>query len=112
LGGSFKNSAGTFDIDLLAIGRIGYRFSNTDHGGEMKDVGDIPHGLGQEFSIENRALEKMAGQAGETISVSGGEIIENIDGSTGLEETNKVASNKACSPRDEKFHRRRIVPNS
>jgi hypothetical protein len=112
LGGSFKNSAGTFDIDLLAIGRIGYRFSNTDHSGEMKDVGDILHCFGEDFSIENRTLKKKAGQAGETISVSGGEIIENIDGSTGLEETNKVASNKACSPRDEKFHRRRIVPNS
>jgi hypothetical protein len=78
----------------------------------MKDVGDIPHGLGQEFSIENRALEKMAGQAGESIPVSGGEIIKNIDWSMGLEESNKVASNESCSPRDEKFHRRRIVPNS
>jgi hypothetical protein len=54
----------------------------------------------------------MAGQVGEPIPVSGGEIIENIDGSMGLEESNKVASNESCSPRDEKFHRRRIVPNS
>jgi hypothetical protein len=112
LGRGFEDSAGTFNVDLLAIGRIGYRFSNTDHGGEMKDVCDILHRFGEEFSIENRTLKKMAWQAGESIPVSGGEIVENIDGSTGLEETNKVASNEACSPRDEKFHRRRIVPNS
>jgi hypothetical protein len=44
--------------------------------------------------------------------VSGGEIIENIDGSMGLEATNKMASNEASSPRNEKFHRRVSVPNS
>ena len=54
----------------------------------------------------------MAGQADQSITVSGGEIIENIDGSMGLEATNKMASNEASSPRNEKFHRRGIVPNS
>jgi hypothetical protein len=75
LGGSIKNSAGAFYIDFLAIGRIGYRFGDTDHGGEMKNVGDIPHRLGEEFAIENRTLKKMAGQADESIPLSGGEII-------------------------------------
>jgi len=78
----------------------------------MKDVSDILHRFGEEFSIENRTLKKMTGQAGETIPVSGGEIIDHIDGSTGLEEANKVTSNEACSPRDEKFHRRGSVPKS
>jgi hypothetical protein len=46
LGGSLKNSAGAFDIDLMANGGVFYRFVNTDHSGEMKDVGDISHRIG------------------------------------------------------------------
>jgi hypothetical protein len=61
LGCSFKHSAGAFDVDLLAIGRIFYRFGNTNHGGEMKDVGDISHCLREKFAIENRTLKKIAG---------------------------------------------------